>query len=158
MTMPQIMMVKHLGGLRPVDDLGQQYLSKIKHGETFLVEIKRARNPKQHRLYWSLCNIVADNSRYYQNAEQVSLALKVATGHVVPMINPSDGKTYLVPKSIAFHAMAQDEFNQFFERCIQLVVERFLPGVTDKELRAEIAAMCGVTTETETRKEALARG
>jgi hypothetical protein len=135
------LMQKHLGRLQAVDDVGQQYLSKIRQGETFLVEIKRARNPRQHRLYWALCGIVADNSDKYQDAEQVSMALKIATGHVIPHINPADGRTYWIPKSIAFHAMPQDEFAPFFDKCIAIVASRFLPGVTDAELRAELESM-----------------
>jgi len=144
--MTSILVTKHLGGLRPVDDIGTAYFSKIKHGKQFLVEIKRARNPRHHRLFWALCALVADNSRHFQDAEQVATAFKVATGHVVPQINPADGKTYWFPKSIAYHAMPQDEFSAFFEKCVSLVVERLLPGVTDQQVRENLESMCGISS------------
>lgn len=134
---------KHLGKLAPVDDIGAQYLAKIKQGETFLVEIKRARNPRQHRLYWALCGLVADNSDAYSDAEQVSFVFKIATGHTMP-VQGHDGKVYWQPRSIAFHAMPQDEFQRFLDRCIDIVATRLLPKVTSEELRAELESICGI--------------
>jgi hypothetical protein len=135
---------KHLGRLQPVDDVGQQYLAKIRQGDVFMCEIKLARNPRHHRLFWALCGLVADNSDRYGDAEQVAMALKIATGHVIPHINPADGKTYWVPKSIAFHKMDQTEFGAFFDKCVDVVVRSgLIEGVTDAEVRAELETMCG---------------
>jgi hypothetical protein len=141
-SMSRFLVTKHLGKLAPVDDIGAQYLSKIKQGDTFEVEIKRLRNGKHHRLFWKLCSVVADNSDRYGDAEQVAMAFKIATGHVVPFIHPLTGQTYWTPKSIAFDKMDQTEFSVFFDKCIAIVASRFLPGVTDAELRAELESMC----------------
>lgn len=141
--MTQFLVCKHLGRLQPLDDIGAQYLSKIKPNETFLVEIKRARNPRQHRLYWALCNLVADNSEAYDTADQVSFVFKIATGHTMPTVG-HDGRTYWQPRSIAFHAMPQEEFRKFLDRCIDVVVTKLLPKVTSEELRAELESICGV--------------
>jgi hypothetical protein len=136
----KIQLVKHLGGLRPVDDIGTQALSRLKQGDVVMVEYSRPRNPRHHRLFFALLNIVANNSPHYDDPEQVLLALKIATGHVVPHI-AFDGKTYMVPQSIAFNKMDQDAFDRFFDKCVDIVVRRFLPGVTDAELRAELESM-----------------
>jgi hypothetical protein len=137
----KIQMTKHLGGLRPVDDIGTQALSRLKQGDIVTVEYTRPRNPRHHRLFFALLNIVANNSPHYDDPEQVLLALKIATGHVVPHI-AYDGKTYMIPQSIAFHKMDQDAFDRFFNKCVDVVVRRFLPGVTDAELRMELETMC----------------
>lgn len=139
----KIQMVKHLGGLRPVDDAGTVALSKLKQGDLVQVECVRPRNPRHHRLFFALLSIVANNSPHYDDPEQVLLALKIATGHVVPHV-AYDGKAYMIPKSIAFHKMDQTAFDQFFDKCIDIVAARFLPGVTDSELRAELESMCGI--------------
>jgi hypothetical protein len=137
----KFMVTKHLGKLAPVDDIGAQYLSKIKQGDTFEVEIKRLRNGKHHRLFWKLCSVVADNSDRYGDAEQVAMAFKIATGHVVPFIHPLTGAVYWTPKSIAFDKMDQTEFSVFFDKCVDVVMRKFIKDTTDPELRAELESM-----------------
>jgi hypothetical protein len=139
----KILLAKTLRGLAPADRTAEDALSKIKLGTTFLCEIKRARNPRQHALYWALCTLVADNSDVYSDAEQVSFVFKIATGHTMPVVG-HDGRTYWQPRSIAYHAMPQDEFQKFFDRCVDVVVTKLLDKVTDEELRSTLESMIGI--------------
>jgi hypothetical protein len=137
MTQP-LFFRKDIGKLVPADDAAQDALSKIKFGAEVQVEIKRPRNPLHHRKFWALANLVANNQEHYETAEQVVAALKAATGHCdwFPM---KDGKHMVaIPKSIAFHKMDQTEFKAFYDRCISVVAEHFLPGVESADLRAEV--------------------
>lgn len=140
--MTSFLVTKRLGSLRPVDEAGQQALRRMRDGEVAVIEISRPRNVHHHRLFWALLTLVADNSRHYDMPEQVLAALKIALGHVDTIVG-HDGKTYFVPKSISFAQMNQDDFAQFFDRCVDVIVRRFLPGVTDEEVRREILAMVG---------------
>lgn len=141
--MTSILVTKHLGGLRPVDEAGQQALRRLRHGEVVRVDIARPRNVQHHRLFWALLTLVSDNSRHYDTPEQVLTALKIALGHVDPIVG-HDGKTYFVPRSISFANMDQDEFSAFFDRCVDVIVQRFLPGVTEEALRREVLDMLGM--------------
>jgi hypothetical protein len=139
-----VYMRRHGDAFWPVDDLGQAILRRTPEGECVKVDVKRERNLQHHRLFFAMLNLVADNSRYYHTTDQVLTALKIALGHVETFIHPTTGKTYLIPKSIAFEKMDQDEFREFFERCVDVIVQRFLPGVTDRDVRRELMDMCSV--------------
>ncbi len=54
-----------------------------------------------------------------------------------------DGKVAYLPKSISFAKMDQTEFDQFFDRTVELVCKHFLPGVRDEDLRREVLEMVG---------------
>lgn len=138
---------KHLGSLRPVDDAGEEALSKIAQGDLVMVEVKRPRNIKFHRMYWALVTIVwqqLDEYRY-PTADDLHAAIKIAAGLRTRIVLP-DGTIGFIPGSIAFHKMDATEFAAFFDRVCNLIAKHFLPGVTDAELRAEVETLIGATT------------
>jgi hypothetical protein len=132
--------IKKLGNLRPVDQDGIDAISKLKEGEQVKVDVKRARNGKQHRLYFALINLIYGQQTRYATTEQLSNAIKCAVGYC-DEIETKGGKVLVIPKSIAFHAMPQDQFTEFFDKVIALVIEKILPGVSDADLRAELEEM-----------------
>jgi hypothetical protein len=132
--------IKKLGSLRPVDQMGIDAIAKLKEGEQVTVECKRARNGKQHRLYWALMNLIYGQQSRYATLEQMSNAIKCAVGYC-DEIETKGGKVLVIPKSIAFHAMPQDQFAEFFDRVLELVTTKILPNVSDADLRAELELM-----------------
>lgn len=136
--------VNRLGVLAPVDDQGRDAIAKVKMGKQVEVTIKRARNAKQHRLYWALIHLCHSQQSTYATQEDLSDAIKIAVGHCTsyPLLN---GKIMMKPKSIAFANMAQDQFEQFFERVIHLVITRILPNVLETDLRRELEEMTGLS-------------
>ena len=142
--MSRFLVAKHLNSLRPVDEAGEAALRKIGQGEMMMLEIKRPRNIKHHRLYWALVTLVWQNmdGERYPTAEDLHAALKIAAGLRTRIVLP-DGTVGFIPGSIAFHKMDQDAFNEFYERICDLVARHFLPGVTIKELKAEVETMIG---------------
>lgn len=137
---------KHLGSLRPVDQAGEDALRKIGVGQLVTVEVKRPRNIKFHRLYWALVTIVWEqlDERRYPTVEDLHAAIKIAAGLRTRIVLP-DGTVGFIPGSIAFHKMSQSDFDSFYDRVCNLVAKHFLPGVTDAELRNEVAVMIGAT-------------
>lgn len=142
-------MARHLGSLRPVDEGGEDALRKIGQGELVMVEIKRPRNAKHHRLYWALITLVWQNmdGGRYPTAEDLHAAVKIAAGLRTTIVLP-DGSVGYIPGSIAFHKMDQSEFDGFYERVCDLIAKHFMPGVTSEELKREVSLMIGVSPET----------
>lgn len=140
--MTEIMLTKHLGGLRPVDDLGTQYLSRIKHGDVVLCEVKRPRNLGHHRKFFKLMQVVQPNTSY-PTVDALVVAMKVYLGHC-DTVSLKGGKLAAVPKSIAFHAMNQEAFAQFYDAAVDAVVAHFLPGVAESDLRREVEELCNI--------------
>jgi hypothetical protein len=135
---------KHLRSLRPVDQAGEDALRKIGMRQLVTVEVKRPRNIRFHRLYWALVTIVweqLDETRY-PTPDDLHAAIKISAGLRTRIVLP-DGTVGFIPGSIAFHKMNEDEFAAFYDRVCDLVAKYFLPGVTNAELRNEVATMIG---------------
>lgn len=132
--------------LIPADEKAEEELRKLKPGQQVLVEFKRARNPRQHRLYWALVGVVYEHQSRHATQEDVSDALKVAVGHYEEVGARGD-KVIVRPKSISFANMPQDQFEQFFSKVVELVVAKIIPGTSDAELRAHLEEMVGAGEE-----------
>jgi hypothetical protein len=131
------------GGLRPLYDADELALSKVKIGDAVTIELKKHRNPKRNALYWALISKVFDNQDRYETIDQLHNAVKLAAG-IYDIIELPNGQQYRIPGSTAFDKMDETTFAQFMDRTFDLVAKHFLPGITDKELRAEIAEMIGM--------------
>lgn len=136
--MADFICIKQLNTLVPVDDQGREALAKIGHGKQVTVSVKRARNPYHHRKLFALLGIVLSNQEHYKDTDQLLAACKLATGHC-DLVKTKHGVIGL-PKSIAFHAMDQIAFSDFYEKAVQWVVEEVIPGLSAKDLNAEVEA------------------
>lgn len=134
--MSEFLARKHLGKLEPVDEAGQEAMRNLRHGETIKITISRPRNVQHHRKFFALCSIVHANQEHYSSVEQVVAALKVATGHC-DFVVTQKGWT-AIPRSISFAKMDQTEFNAFYEKCVDYVVTKIIPGISRDDLRNEL--------------------
>ncbi len=134
---------KHLGSLRPVDTQGEAALQKVGEGSLVSVEMKRPRNVKHLRLFMALLHMVYENQDRYDSFESFRTAFTIAMGWFDSVFLP-DGTVGLTPKSISFAAMDQTAFDVFFNDAVNLVCNRWLPTVTNEELRREIQEITGI--------------
>lgn len=125
-------------GLAPADDATRAAWGRMRPGALCQVDVKRPRNISRHRLYWALCQHVAD-ALGNVTPENVSDVLKVEAGHCRIL----RGKTqeWRVPLSINFSAMDEDEFRAFLDRAVQVVAEQWLHALPDSEPVREIRKM-----------------
>lgn len=138
--MSSFIAIKKLATLRPVDQSGVDRIAKLREGQQVEIQIKQARNGRQHRLYWAMIGLVYHQQSRYATQEQLSNAIKCAVGWC-DEIELSSGKVMVTPRSISFSNMPQEQFSEFFDKVIELVVTKILPGVSDADLRAELEAM-----------------
>lgn len=142
--MSGILMEKRSNGLKPIDQDGIDALAKVKNGKILLVQARGTRNPKQHRLFWKLMDIIHEHQDRYATREQVSDAIKIAVGYYdeLPLVN---GQMTKIPKSISYGSMTQEEFTQFFDKVIELTARDIIPNISEKALRDELERMIGGT-------------
>ncbi len=91
-------------------------LAKLPMNKTLRAEVKQPRNPAFHRLFFALCNRIANGVG--RDAEEIATVFKFATNH----IDQIHSKTYgyiKVPKSISFAKLDEAGFREFFARCIE---------------------------------------
>lgn len=128
-----------------IDEASLPQIASIRNGTPVTLELKRARNVNHHRLYWALISKVHENLDHarYPSTEFLSDAIKVSVGHCTPF-EMANGSIAMIPKSISFAKLSQDEFSAFFNRVVAVVTERILPGLDAGALKSEISAMCGI--------------
>ena len=129
--------------LRPASQEAADILASIKQGAEVLGRFHTARNPKQLKLYWAMCQILVDHCMF-PTKDAADYAIKVATGHCILVTFPDDwnsGDFHYAAKSIAFASMEQDAFNEFLNAAIEVIIERWLPGTGAEELKREIYAI-----------------
>jgi hypothetical protein len=106
----------------PVGAESVEYFFALKDGAEFIAETRGARNLKQLRMWWTLCQMLADNDTDYDTRDKASNGLKLALKHVHTFLD-RDGILHISPASIAFESMTQEEFNPLFKAAIDKVAE-----------------------------------
>lgn len=126
--------VRTARGLEADDDRAHQMLRGLKIGTIVACGVSRPRNVKLLRKFWSICSRLAHAAPGNMTAENVADILKVKTGHCTIIKGAKD--TYRLPKSIAFENLGEDEFQEFYGRCEQVILEEFFP-----HLRGEVTEL-----------------
>jgi len=120
--------------LIPSDQASWDALKKKKMGSTVATETKRARSPDHHRKFWAVMTKVFENQQTeFPTVDAMVDAIKVEIGHTELLMRITS-EVVLVPKSISFHDMGQDEFNEFYKKVIDCVCEFIIPGATPEEV------------------------
>ena len=136
--MAEIYLRRTLAGLAPADDEAGTALRKIPVGSVVKADVRRPRSLQQHRRYWLLCSLVAENHEQLQTRDQVHDVLKLLTGLYTVVALKSTGEVLRVPRSISFGEMSQEDFDDYYRRACDAVVEHLLPGVQLNEVREEV--------------------
>lgn len=123
-----------LSGVSPADDEALRELP----AEFTLTGIRQKRSLPQLRLFWVIMQIVAENSEQDITKEELAAYMKVTCGLGTPVKSRS-GKVTMVPRSISFSQLDQDEFGRFFDRVLVLV-EKMMPGIS-AEAQARLGGM-----------------
>lgn len=97
---------------------------KLTKGHEYTVEVKRARNPRFHRLAFAVINAMFANQERFENFEDFRRELKILTGHYEEYLL-ANGKTVYEPKSWAFEHMDDIEFHDVYRRILAVARKRF---------------------------------
>lgn len=131
-------MTKRGGVLIPADAEGRSIIDALREGKDVMVEVKPARNPRHHRMFFALLNLLVENTEAFDSVEGALTAVKIACGEVDPIIDQTTGKTFWTLRSIAFEKMDQARFNRLFERALHIICDRWLVGTDTDQLRSRV--------------------
>jgi hypothetical protein len=141
--MTKAVMRKRGASLVIVDEEGLEALRTVPDGRDVMVEFKRSRNPRHHRLLFALLNLCVERLDAFPTTDLALTALKIGCGHFDAFIDKESGRSFYVPRSISFAAMDQTSFAKFFDDAIQLIATRWAPpGTTPESIRREIIEAC----------------
>lgn len=122
----------------PVGPESIEALQVFPDGKEFIAETHGARNIKQLRMFWALCEILADNDPKSPTKDIAKRNILWALNYVSLWIDRSE-KAHVETMSIACESMTQEEFNPFFQRAIELIGEWL--GTAPEEIRKRVAEM-----------------
>ena len=136
--MVKILVSRKLAGLYPVDETGEAVIRKFNMGEVVSVDVTRPRNLAFHRKLFAMLNIVLDNQDHFKSVDDLLEVCKLRTGHCHTVLTKAG--EVKITDSISFAAMDQDAFNNFYNRACAWVCEEVIPGLSQQDLDAEVAA------------------
>lgn len=143
--------------LAPADAESEATLAKSRpRGDgVYRIEYAQPRNGKMHRLYWAVLGDIAKALNAGPGADVWTAQfvhdwVRLETGQVAVIAADASqtaalkamaetrGGVLFKPKSVAFNAMDQDEFNAFFQAMTMAVERRLLPHVSVEQMRWNI--------------------
>lgn len=128
-------------GMTPADEQASKYFQSWPVGTVAYVEIKAARNPRQHRMLFALLNAMVEHAEF-ASTEGALFALKMATGHVEELRVKGEEIVFR-PKSISYANMPQAAFSEWFDGAINTVCSKWLPGWKSEDLKRHVLEMVG---------------
>lgn len=121
----------------------QGNIDSIKFGEVVLADIKRPRNIKFHRKFFSLLNyafsiwepeaVNLDNTPVGKNFDHFRDNVIILAGYYEAVMGV-DGKAFLKAKSISFGKMGEDEFSCLYSKTIDVILKHILVNYTREDL------------------------
>lgn len=133
--------------LWPTDRVSQEKLRKLPEGRMVLCRTHTPRNGKHHRLLWAVAQLIAENSEQWPTAELVVKQFKYGTGHVEEVRFMMPGGVWITqvsPASIAYEAMSQDDFSEWFEKAMDFLRIEMIPGLNRPDLEAAVNEALGI--------------
>ena len=101
-------------------------LETMKTGSWLRFEWSSPRNGKHHKKLMALLNLVAENSETYNTVDKALVAVKLVSGHFDLIVHPVSGEILQNPKSISYESMGQEEFDAFYQKAIDGVLNHIL--------------------------------
>jgi len=130
----EMLMIKQQdGSFRPADSQSLELAAKIKAGVPTKHKVTKPRNIQFHRKYFSLLNLAFENQEQYGLFEAFRDAVTMQAGWYDSHTSFS-GKLVFKPKSISFSKMDDMEFNELYNKTINVILKHVLTGSSRAEL------------------------
>lgn len=127
-----------LNRLVPVDKMSEDDLLQLDADKEFDCKVWNKRKEGHHRKYFALVNAIFPHQTGYATVKALHDQLKIAVGFSYEARDLATGETRTYPDSIAFDNIDQTEFEQVYDRIVEVVLTRILPGVGRRDLEAQV--------------------
>lgn len=128
----QVNLTKTLTGLIPADEETNTWFQKLKLGQVVHADFKKVRNYCFLKKYFALLNVGYDNwspgevdSKHgvvTKNFSQFRSDVQILSGFYETWVR-LDGSVRIVPKSISFSKMAEEEFTELYSKSIDVLLK-----------------------------------
>lgn len=144
------LLLKTNGGLRGATEADhaawtkfRRKLETIKPGSYLRLEFSSPRNGAHHRKFFALLQAIAECHETYNTVEKALVAVKMMTGYVDSSVHPMTGELVMIPMSISFDSMGQEDFNVFYNQAVDMVLKHVLTDMDDATLERIVQMICG---------------
>jgi len=109
--------------------------------------VTQPRSLRQLKFAWSLATKVAEACDWLHEKEDAMDEILIAARHCRRIFDPLRNTVRWKPLPTNFAAMDGVAYTKLLKRMVYVVCDRFIPGMTDETMIAEIEAMIGPDTE-----------
>lgn len=134
----EIRMRRVLNRLVPDDKVSEDDLAALDANKVYDVKIWQKRNADHHRKYFALVNAIFPHQSAWPTTKALHDQLKMAVGFSYEAKDMKTGEVRTYPDSIAFDKLDQGEFAEVYERIVDVILTRVLPGVGRRDLEAQV--------------------
>lgn len=142
--MAEIFLKRTLSGFEAADDAAKEAMRKWAPGTQVKANCRVPRALRSLRRYWALVGMVQENTDMFPSRDALHAFLKIRAGHCTPIVIKASGEIVLVPNSIDFDTLGEDEFMDVWRRVCDVVVSEILPGITQADLELEVQRLIGL--------------
>lgn len=122
----KIYVIRHGGVLYPLSPEDGEKISKPRD-DLLCIEYVQKRNVKFHRKFFKLLQIVFDQQEKYSNKEDLRVEILLKSGQYTEHIT-TKGELIYIPKSMSFKSMKQAEFDEFYNKALDVCLKYFCNG------------------------------
>ena len=130
-------------GLVPMYDSDLEEKKRLREGSVVKVSVTKQRNYEFHKKFFALVRLTFENlpetlqqMLNIRSEEDMLTCIKLDLGYASTVWYGT--KQVVIPKSISFAAMDQTEFEQFYNRAVDMVLGLYLRGTNKQDLLEEI--------------------
>jgi hypothetical protein len=134
----EIRVKRVLNRLVPADKLSEDDIARLDADKIYDCKLWNKRNADHHRKYRALVAAIFPHQKYYATTKALHDQLKVAVGFSYEAVDLNTGEVRTYPDSMAFDNIDQTEFEQVYERIVDVILTRILPGVGRKDLEDQV--------------------
>ena len=127
-----------LGRLRPADARSAELWDELPKDKGLRAVVTQPRNVDHHRKFFALLSVIWPHQDLYPTVDDLLEGIKLALGHTKEARNAETLEPVIVPASISFGSMDQDAFEQFYDRAVDLICRRIIPGLGRSDLEREV--------------------
>lgn len=133
----EFFITRRLGHLVPANSQAEEAIKTLPADRWLKVKVTLPRNVKHHRKYFALLNAVFPHQTMWPTFNKFREKFEEALGFGEYHVN-GRGERYFEKESIAFAKMDQTEFQEFYERAVDLICTRIIPNANSADLEREV--------------------
>lgn len=133
-------------GLVPNYDEDFEEKKKLKIGQVYQIDVKKARNYNFHRKYFALINCAWEYqtegvvNHFNNSVDSFRKTVEMAAGHFEKLYSIGRAEWIEQPKSISFDKMDEFEFQDLYDRVKGVLFSVFLKNITEEEFMSNLAS------------------